>query len=42
VEQLRQWLQPRPVAHIALPALQPQAADYDALLSANPEVVHAC
>lgn len=40
VDQLRQWLQPRPVVHIALPELQPQSADYDALLTSNAEVAH--
>jgi len=40
VDQLRQWLQPRPVAQIALPALQPQSAGYDALLTSNLEVAH--
>jgi hypothetical protein len=42
VDQVRQWLQPRPVAQIALPELEPQCAGYDALLTSNPEVVHAC
>jgi transposase InsO family protein len=33
VEQMKQWLQPRPAAQIQVVELQPQCADYDALLN---------
>jgi hypothetical protein len=42
VDQLRQWLQPRPAASIVLPELQPQCAAYDDLLTLNPEVADVC
>ncbi len=38
VDQLREWLQPRPPISVALAELQPECTPYDALLTPNPEV----